>query len=346
MNKKLKIFVIFIFCIGMLIFKVYTFKVSNTFKIDLEHKYINNVTKIDDSNLNNNSNVYTNAINDSISSNFTLNIKQSIEKKQDYYKKGEKVLFKIEVTNLENFQVKNIVLNLNESGVEFLPGDNYTLKNKKEIKVNELEANKTFVVYAIYEVKSNDIKNITSKVSITKAETANNLVFNKLDNTVSTLDFKVGCAILKIVNKEEATQAKNAVFGLYKDSACEDLISAGLVFENLEVNSIYYLKEITPPDNCVLYKGILAVQVDNEGKIQLKKYVADQNIQYRAINSSNEVPTINGDGTAILTLSRTAINFLPNLRGQSNLYYVLIGAILIIGSISSYIIFCNRKKVY
>lgn len=323
MNKKIIIIGFFIFVFIFILNSFYFFK-RECYKVDLKKRYVEN----------------------NVTNSFNLLIKQSIEKKQDYYKKGDKVLLKIEVINPELFNVNNVVLNINNSGVSFLPGEGYTLDENRKIKINFIKARETFIVYGIYNVKSNDIKSITSEISIKTADSVNNLILAKNENIKSTLTFKVGSAILKIVNKEENNQAKNAVFGLYKDSKCQELVAAGEVFENLDVNSIYYLKEISPPDNCVIYKDILAVLVDSDGKIQLKKYIENENVQYRAINSSIESPTINKEGTAILTLSRTAINILPNLRGQSNLYYVLIGTILIIGSICSYIIYLNRKKEF
>lgn len=276
---------------------------------------------------------------------FSPIINLSIEQAQEYYKKGDKVLLKVEITNVESFSINNLVLKLNDSGVEFLPNDNYEVNNKKQARIKSIEANQTFTLYGIYKVDSNDIKDITAEVVIIDGRSENKFILDSNLEHKKDITFKVGCAILEVINKEEKTKAKDAVFGLYKDSDCLELISAGLVFENLTPGTIYYLKEITPPKNCTLYKDTLAVIVDDTGKIQLKKYVSSGNIQYRAINSNNEVPITKGDGTAVLTLSRTAINMLPYVRGQSNFYYVLVGALLTITSICFYIYYVRKKAI-
>ncbi len=273
----------------------------------------------------------------------SMNIDQNIERVQDYYKKDDKVLIKITLSNTNNIALSDIKLNLVKNGVEFLGGNDYILASKKEVRINNLNAGGSIVIYAIYKVNSNDIKNVISEIEVLIDDYIINV--NNTNTNKANFSFKVGCVILQVVNKEEKTKAQNAVFGLYKDSDCHELVSAGLVFENLDLNTTYYLKEITPPDNCTLYKETLAVIVDDVGKIQLKKYVANDNVQFRSINSTNEVPTIKSDGTAILTLSRTAINLLPNLEGHGNFYYVFIGTILMIGSIGFYIIYFIRKKV-
>ena len=102
--------------------------------------------------------------------------------------------------------------------------------------------------------------------------------------------------------------------------------SSTLSFDNLEPDSIYYLREVRAPSGYQLLGKTLIVKVDSKGNVTIDGYDVD-----------------NQDGVASVSIANKRINILPNTGGVGVIPYVVIGLLFIsIGVI--YFVRLFRKK--
>lgn len=102
--------------------------------------------------------------------------------------------------------------------------------------------------------------------------------------------------------------------------------SSTLSFDNLEPDSIYYLREVRAPSGYQLLGKTLIVKVDSNGNVTIEGYDVD-----------------NQDGVASVSIVNKRINILPNTGGVGVIPYVVIGLLFIsIGVI--YFVRLFRKK--
>ena len=102
--------------------------------------------------------------------------------------------------------------------------------------------------------------------------------------------------------------------------------SSTLSFDNLEPDSIYYLREVRAPSGYQLLGKTLIVKVDSNGNVTIDGYDVD-----------------NQDGVASVSIVNKRINILPNTGGVGVIPYVVIGLLFIsIGVI--YFVRLFRKK--
>ncbi len=149
---------------------------------------------------------------------------------------------------------------------------------------------------------------------------------------------------LTVINSDSNEKIGNSIFGLYKDQECKNVVALGTKFKELEPNHTYYLKEIKPPTNFILYKDILEVKVNSRGKIEIKKLVnSDTNIQYRDTNSKK--PLISQKANlAVITVPRSAIITFPNIQNRQSLYFRVFGLVIMISSVYFYVYYIKRKE--
>ncbi len=273
---------------------------------------------------------------------FPLEIYQTIEQMQNNYQKGEEVKIKITVENKNEFPVYDVMIKLNDSGVIFTEEQNKIKENI--MKIPKMNAKEKLELKAEYKVNSNERKKITSTVTIADAKADNDYYLDRQNNYEATTNFITGKVSLKIINQEEEKQIKNALFGLYQDSNCEQLIAKGSTFENLEPEKTYYLKEIQPPEDYTIYKDIIAVHVNENGKIQMRKQINDGSIKYRSLEEDKSSQTKQKDGLTTLTINRTEIAIIPGIKGENNTSYIIVGLIIMISSIGSYVYYITRRR--
>ncbi len=84
---------------------------------------------------------------------------------REFYKIGDKIRYKITVSNNESYEIKNIILKEKLSGARFIEGNGYTVSSTMAT-INSIDANSSFDVYAEYTVKSIDSNTVTNIVEI------------------------------------------------------------------------------------------------------------------------------------------------------------------------------------
>ena len=115
---------------------------------------------------------------------FSPTIQKEIVNKKDYYKKGEKVLFDITVTNTANYEIKNVQVRENiqgrdatsESNAYFVieEGSNITKLTNKLVEIPSIPALGSVTLRAEYIVTENDIGTLTNEVEVIAAQAENN----------------------------------------------------------------------------------------------------------------------------------------------------------------------------
>ena len=198
---------------------------------------------------------------------FSPTITQEIINPKEKYEKGDTVEFKITITNPENFQIKDVIL---ENKYTLVAGVGYTLMNNHYVKIPSIPANSSIEVYGRYTVEEDNYQKLENVAEIIGAIADNNYVFDTSKDYQSKAEFLVGKINLKI-NKidKDNNSLSGAVFGLYEDKPLSKEIKTGLEFNDLEVNKTYYLKELKAPDGYVLSDHITEIIINENGKVMV-----------------------------------------------------------------------------
>ena len=198
---------------------------------------------------------------------FSPTITQEIINPKEKYEKGDTVEFKITITNPENFQIKDVIL---ENKYTLVAGVGYTLMNNHYVKIPSIPANSSIEVYGRYTVEEDNYQKLENVAEIIGAIVDNNYVFDTSKDYQSKVEFLVGKINLKI-NKidKDNNSLSGAVFGLYEDKSLSKEIKTGLEFNDLEVNKTYYLKELKAPDGYVLSDHITEIIINENGKVMV-----------------------------------------------------------------------------
>lgn len=198
---------------------------------------------------------------------FSPTITQEIINPKEKYEKGDTVEFKITITNPENFQIKDVIL---ENKYTLVAGVGYTLMNNHYVKIPSIPANSSIEVYGRYTVEEDNYQKLENVAEIIGAIADNNYVFDTSKDYQSKVEFLVGKINLKI-NKidKDNNSLSGAVFGLYEDKSLSKEIKTGLEFNDLEVNKTYYLKELKAPDGYVLSDHITEIIINENGKVMV-----------------------------------------------------------------------------
>ena len=105
--------------------------------------------------------------------------------------------------------------------------------------------------------------------------------------------------------------------------------SSTLSFDNLEPDSIYYLREVRAPSGYQLLGKTLIVKVDSKGNVTIDGYDVD-----------------NQDGVASVSIANKRINILPNTGGVGVVPYVILGLILISAGVIYFVKLFKKKGGY
>lgn len=198
---------------------------------------------------------------------FSPTITQEIINPKEKYEKGDTVEFKITITNPENFQIKDVIL---ENKYTLVAGVGYTLMNNHYVKIPSIPANSSIEVYGRYTVEEDNYQKLENVAEIIGVIADNNYVFDTSKDYQSKVEFLVGKINLKI-NKidKDNNSLSGAVFELYEDKSLSKEIKTGLEFNDLEVNKTYYLKELKAPDGYVLSDHITEIIINENGKVMV-----------------------------------------------------------------------------
>lgn len=91
---------------------------------------------------------------------------------KSYYKIGDKIRYKITVTNNESYPIKNIIIKENLKGASFIEGNGYSISSTIAT-INSIAANSSFDLYSEYTVKLTDNNVVTNSINIKSGSSDN-----------------------------------------------------------------------------------------------------------------------------------------------------------------------------
>lgn len=231
---------------------------------------------------------------------FAPTISQEITNPKDRYEKGDIVEFQITITNPENYEIKDVMV---ESQYNLVEGDGYELMNEHYVKIPSIPARGSVVIFGRYEVLDNSFQQLENVAEILGAIADNNYVFDTSIEYKAVVEFhtgRLGISVNKI--DKDGNSLSGASFSLYSDSNLTNEVGTGLVFDNLDINTTYYLKEVQAPDGYVLNDDVVSVVIDGEGRAsvdgEMLNMVGDNyqidiiNQKQNFINSPNTIDSI------------------------------------------------------
>lgn len=109
---------------------------------------------------------------------FEPSIQIDIVNKKDIYNIGDKVKFKITVTNNEDYDIKNVMVRNNNELVYFINGDNYEVSSKHLVTIPSIKAKNSIIIYSEYEVTDKSLPEEVNEVEIVGAQADNKYVIN------------------------------------------------------------------------------------------------------------------------------------------------------------------------
>lgn len=196
---------------------------------------------------------------------FAPTITQEILNPKDRYTKGDVVQFRITVTNTASFSIKDVIL---ENKYPFMSGDGYTLMNDYYVKISSIPASGSVVVYGQYIVEDDTYQKLENVVEIVGAIADNNYILDTTKNYQAKVEFRTGNFIIKINKTDKNNNSlTGAEFAIYTDKDLTHQLATGLVFENLNNNQTYYLKELKAPDGYVLSNHVSEISISKEGDV-------------------------------------------------------------------------------
>lgn len=132
---------------------------------------------------------------------FEPTISIEVVNSKDYYKLGDKIRYKITVTNTANYPIKNVIIKENINAT-YVSSNDYTIQNNLAT-INEIDANSSKILYSDYIVTSNDSNTITNEVEIRSAIADNDYELKEKNYKVSTSsNLKSVLNICTIVNTD------------------------------------------------------------------------------------------------------------------------------------------------
>ena len=121
---------------------------------------------------------------------FEPTISIEIINKKDAYDIGDKVEYKIAITNNEDFDIKDVIVKENNENIEFIENESYTKESKNFVTIDSIKAKETIYLYSSYIVTDKDSGTINNEVEI-KGALADNK-YELVDKEYkASVDFKV-----------------------------------------------------------------------------------------------------------------------------------------------------------
>lgn len=259
---------------------------------------------------------------------FTPTITKEIPNKKNYYHDKEEVPFKITVTNTASYEIKDVILEEKLEKASFQEGEGYTIRNEKFVNIATIPAGGSIEINAKYIAGNDVLKTYKNEVEIIGALADDDNYLDTTKKYIAEDSFTVANISLVInkINKENEPLT-GAEFTLYSDRNLTTKVQTGLTFKNLSPSTIYYLKETKAPSGYVLEPRTMEVIIDSNGSININEY---------------EVSNVDGVGT--VNIVNDEINILPNTGGPGNIWYIIIGILVVAVSAVVYIIHLKKKE--
>lgn len=258
---------------------------------------------------------------------FAPSISKDIVDKQTSYRSGDIVKFNIVVTNNENYEITDVMLEEQLDGAKFVSGTGYEVKNDSYVFIPSIGPKGSISVSAQYVAGDDVVKTYKNVVSLTGALAEGNYILDTSKTYKAEIEFLVSNISLDI-NKvnEDGEKLSNSEFTLYRNSSLTSVVSKGLSFKGLSPGTTYYLKETKAPSGYQLLGKTLEVKVDSSGKITIPNY------EVTSQSGKHQVTIVNQE-----------INVLPNTGGVGIVPFIVVGLVLIIFGIG-FVIAMFRKR--
>lgn len=104
---------------------------------------------------------------------FEPKIDIEIINKKDKYEPGDKVEYKISVTNPENFDINDVIVFENNKEIKFIEKDYYNLETDTIVKIPIIKSGETIYLYSYYIVLEDDFGVINNEVELRSASAEN-----------------------------------------------------------------------------------------------------------------------------------------------------------------------------
>lgn len=257
---------------------------------------------------------------------FAPTITKDIVDKQTSYQSGDKVKFNITVTNNEDYEITDVMLEEQTEGAVFVAGSGYEVRNDSYVFIPTISPHGSVTVSSEYTAGDDVVKEYTNVVELTGALADGNYILDTSKTYKAEAKFIVSNISLAI-NKvnEDGEELANSEFTLYRNAGLTSVVSKGLSFSGLSPGTTYYLKETKAPSGYQLLGKTLEVRVGADGNITIPGY---------------EVTSQGGKYT--VTIANQEINVLPNTGGVGIVPFVVAGLVLILAGLG-FIIMKIRK---
>lgn len=258
---------------------------------------------------------------------FTPILTQEIVNKKQNYSVGDIVTIKTTISNTNDFDIYALLLKNSLGSINTLETDSYS-SFLDYINIHSIPANESVEVISTFEILDDDVKEYTNICKLLSASADDGYYLNT-ENDYSTSigfsTFNISLTVNVVDNKGDILS--NVMFRLYDNSELVgDAIATGVMFNDLQCNTTYYLKQVKTESGYV-NAPVMIVEVDNNGIITIDDYVV-----------------INEDGNSVVNILNKKINMLPETGGVGNIPYIIIGLIIVITGSIVYI-FSLKKEV-
>lgn len=120
---------------------------------------------------------------------FSPRIEKIIIDKKDKYVAGDIVKFKTIISNDEEFEIKDVMVEELLDDSYFIEGDGYIVETKKYVKIPTIASKDSVTIYSEYVVNENSAKEITNTVSLIGATADNNFILDDSKEYKSKVSF-------------------------------------------------------------------------------------------------------------------------------------------------------------
>ena len=254
---------------------------------------------------------------------FEPTIVEEIVNNKDCYRDGDKVRFKITITNTASFTINTVSIMDNLKYAYFDESDSYEMRSDNYIVIPSIASGESVVVYANYLVSDDIVQRYNNVVELTGALADNNYTLDTSHEYKANANFVVANTKL-IINSidNDNNPLEGSIFTLCTDSNGNNCYGEGLEFD-INPSTTYYLKETRAPTGYQILTSLVRLVVDDDGKIDGSTF-------------ENGINTIE--------LRNNEINLLPNTGGIGTYIFTYGGLVLIIGSLVGFWYLKKRKE--
>lgn len=121
---------------------------------------------------------------------FEPTITKEIINKKDAYYIGDKVKFKIVVTNTSDYDINSVMIKENTELSTFITGDNYEVLSDHMVKIPTIKSKKDITIYAEYMVTKDSKETEINEVELLGALADNNYTLNTDKEYKASVEFK------------------------------------------------------------------------------------------------------------------------------------------------------------